>query len=115
MQIDGETIFLAEKYPEIPTFSNTFGVEDFIKIHQFNEPASGTCDLIIALKAIAQTRISDLTHFSFITYVEGRRTHPQVESQQHRVLRIVAVWSSTRFSSHELPYISVYHTENHST
>ena len=48
MQIDGETIFWAEKYPEVPTFSHTLGVEDFIKTHQFNEPASGTCDLIIA-------------------------------------------------------------------
>ena len=32
MQIDGETIFLAEKYPDVPTFSHTFGVEEFIKI-----------------------------------------------------------------------------------
>ena len=55
MQIDGETIFRAEKYLEVPTFSHTFGVEDFIKIHQFNEPASGTCDqtfLIIAFESV---------------------------------------------------------------
>ena len=32
--VDGETIFMAHKYPEVPTFSHTFGVEDFIKIHQ---------------------------------------------------------------------------------
>ena len=44
MQIDGETTFWAQTYPQVPTFSHTFGVEDFIKIHQFNEPASGTCD-----------------------------------------------------------------------
>ena len=44
MQIDGETIFWAEKYPEEPTFSHIFGAADFIKIHQFNAPVSGTCD-----------------------------------------------------------------------
>ena len=36
---------------EVPTFSHTFGVEDFMKIHQFNEPASGTCDFIIAFES----------------------------------------------------------------
>ena len=51
MQIDCETIFWVKKYPEVPTFSHTFGVEDFIKIHQFNESASGTCDLIIAFES----------------------------------------------------------------
>ena len=54
MQIDGETFFLAEKYPEVPTFFYTFRVKDFIKIHQFNEPASGTCDLIIAFESDRQ-------------------------------------------------------------
>ena len=52
MQIDGETFFLAKKYPEV---LYTFGVKDFIKIQvQFNEPASGTCDLIIAFESDRQ-------------------------------------------------------------
>ena len=36
---------------EVPTFSHTFEVQDFFYIHQFNEPASGTCNLIIAFES----------------------------------------------------------------
>ena len=101
---------LAEKYPELSTFSHTFGVEDFIKIHQFNEPASGTCDLMIAFESDRQTRVSDLIRFSLITYFERRNKWIRTSKgdvhihrstlNQHRVLRIAAVRASTRCSSH---------------
>ena len=47
MQIDGETIFWrrsTQKYPHFLILSES-------KIHQFNEPASGTYDLIIAFES----------------------------------------------------------------
>ena len=75
MQIDGEMTFWIEKYPEVPTFSHSFGVEDFSIIHQFNEPASGTCDrafFIVAFEGDRTDADSDLIHFSFIPYVERR-------------------------------------------
>ena len=58
------TIFWAEKYPEVPTFSHTFGVEDFIKIHQFNEPTSSTCDQAFLIIAFER----DLTNADFRFY-----------------------------------------------
>ena len=38
-----------QKYPHFLILN--FGVEDFIKIHLFDEPVSGTCDLIIAFES----------------------------------------------------------------
>ena len=64
MQIDGETVFWADKYPEVPSFSHTFGMDDFIKIYQFNEPASGTCDQVFLIIAFE----SDRTNSDFRFY-----------------------------------------------